>query len=69
MRSHQLAIEEIDRNVKAKPFVKWVGGKTQLLSELKLRIPSSFSRYFEPFIGGGALFFQLQPKQSILIDL
>lgn len=62
MRSHQL-------NIKAKPFVKWVGGKTQLLPELTSRIPDDFSRYFEPFIGGGALFFHYSPKQSTLIDI
>ena len=68
MRSHQ-NIKEINSNVKAKPFVKWVGGKTQLLPELTSRIPSNFSRYFEPFIGGGALFFHYSPEQSTLIDI
>ena len=69
MRSRQLKIKGIERNVRAKPFVKWVGGKTQLLPELTARIPDNFSRYFEPFVGGGALFFYLQPEQSILIDI
>lgn len=69
MRSQQLKIKKRDTNIKAKPFVKWVGGKTQLLPELTSRIPSSFFRYFEPFIGGGALFFHLQPEKSILIDI
>jgi hypothetical protein len=41
------------------PFVKWVGGKGQLLSELNKMIPSQFNRYFEPFLGGGAMFFNL----------
>jgi DNA adenine methylase len=41
------------------PFVKWAGGKSQLLSELDLMIPSKFNRYFEPFLGGGAMFFHL----------
>jgi DNA adenine methylase len=41
------------------PFVKWAGGKTQLLSELDGVIPSKFDRYFEPFLGGAALFFHL----------
>jgi DNA adenine methylase len=52
-----------------KPFLKWVGGKTQLLPELAKRIPSNFSRYFEPFIGGGALFFHLLPEKAVLIDI
>ena len=41
------------------PFVKWAGGKTQLLSELDRVIPSEFDRYFEPFLGGAPLFFHL----------
>lgn len=62
-------IQEIDINTKAKPFLKWVGGKTQLLPEITARIPDHFSRYFEPFLGGGALFFHLVPEDSILIDI
>ena len=58
-----------DVDIKAKPFVKWVGGKTQLLPELRSRIPDDFSKYFEPFMGGGALFFHLQPEKSTLIDI
>jgi DNA adenine methylase len=41
------------------PFVKWAGGKSQLLAELDSMIPSKFNRYFEPFLGGGAMFFHL----------
>ena len=41
------------------PFVKWAGGKSQILSELDSMIPPSFNRYFEPFLGGGAMFFHL----------
>ena len=55
--------------VPPKPFVKWVGGKTQLLSELSARVPESFSRYYEPFVGGGALFFHLQPQRACLTDI
>ena len=65
-----MATKEINSNVEAKPFVKWVGGKTQLLPELTSLIPHDFSGYFEPFIGGGALFFHLQPVgSSVLIDI
>src|ERR687891_1848779 len=41
------------------PFVKWAGGKTQLLQQLYESVPAQFDRYFEPFLGGGALFFYL----------
>lgn len=69
MRAHQTNFKEIDPDIQAKPVVKWVGGKTQLLSELRSRIPDDFSKYFEPFIGGGALFFHYSPEQSTLIDI
>ena len=44
---------------KCYPFVKWAGGKGQLIAEISKFIPSSFDRYFEPFLGGGANFFYL----------
>lgn len=52
----------------AKPFVKWVGGKRQILRQLRLAAPERFERYHEPFLGGGALFFNLRPKQAYLTD-
>lgn len=53
----------------AKPFVKWVGGKRQLIAELEKYVPKPLSgTYFEPFVGGGALFFHLQPKRAVLSD-
>jgi DNA adenine methylase len=48
----------------AKPFVKWVGGKRQLLPELEERLPQNIDVYFEPFLGGGALFFHLAHRIS-----
>lgn len=51
------------------PIVKWVGGKRQLMFELIKNMPKSYNRYFEPFIGGGALFFELQPKQAYISDM
>jgi len=51
-----------------RPFVKWVGGKSQLLPELVSRMPKQFCRYFEPFVGGGALFFHLRPQNAMLVD-
>ncbi|MGK7930539.1 MAG: DNA adenine methylase [Microcystaceae cyanobacterium] len=55
--------------IKAKPFLKWVGGKSQLLPEIQKRFPSQYERYFEPFVGGGAVFFFLQPQKSVLVDI
>src|SRR5262249_1733660 len=52
----------------AGPIVKWVGGKTRLLAELAARAPTSFRRYFEPFLGGGALFFHIAPRAALLRD-
>lgn len=51
------------------PIVKWVGGKRQLMFELLENMPKSYNRYFEPFIGGGALFFELQPKKAYISDM
>jgi DNA adenine methylase len=52
----------------AGPIVKWAGGKTRLLDELCARTPGGFRRYFEPFLGGGALYFRLAPKLAVLSD-
>lgn len=51
------------------PIVKWVGGKRQLLEEINSLIPSSFGTYFEPFFGGGAVLFDLQPKRAVINDI
>ena len=52
------------------PFLKWVGGKRQLIPEIRKLLPKGVSNrpYYEPFIGGGALFFDLQPKYAIIND-
>lgn len=52
----------------AKPILKWAGGKTQMLGELVPRVPTSYGRYIEPFFGGGALFFALNPDRAIIAD-
>lgn len=54
--------------LKCKPIIKWVGGKRQLIKELKKRMPKKYNRYFEPFIGGGALFFELKPDNAFIND-
>ncbi len=52
-----------------KPFVKWAGGKRQLVEELKKKIPHKYNRYLEPFVGAGALFFELKPKTAYISDI
>ena len=54
---------------KLRPFIKWTGGKRQLLSELRENIPKNFNKYYEPFIGGGALLFNLAPTSATINDL
>ncbi len=51
------------------PIVKWVGGKRQLMFELINNMPKNYNRYFEPFVGGGALFFELQPNNAYISDM
>lgn len=51
-----------------RPPLKWAGGKTQLLGELLPKIPSKYSRYIEPFFGGGALFFAANPANAVISD-
>lgn len=52
----------------AKPILKWAGGKTQLLGDLLPKVPTSYGRYIEPFLGGGAMFFALQPENAVIAD-
>lgn len=53
----------------ARPFLKWVGGKGQLLGQLRPLLPEVFGRYFEPFVGGAALFFAMRPGRASLRDV
>ena len=54
--------------LKGKPFVKWAGGKRQIIDKLKEYVPDNFNTYYEPFVGGGALLFELSPKKAIIND-
>ena len=51
------------------PFVKWAGGKRQLLNEIKKRMPKGFYRYYEPFVGGGAVVFDILPENAVINDI
>ena len=57
----------------AKPFIKWVGGKSQLLDEIREKYPSRIEKYCEPFVGGGAVLFDVlqksHPKQVLINDI
>ena len=56
------------RNVLAQPFLKWAGGKRQLLPVIKGYFPKRFTQYYEPFVGAGAVLFYLQPNQGVIND-
>ncbi len=51
------------------PFVKWAGGKRQLLSQIKERMPQKYNNYYEPFVGGGAVVFELLPTNALINDI
>ena len=52
-----------------RPFLKWAGGKSRLISQYQCFFPESYDTYYEPFLGGGAIFFHLRPRQSVLADI
>ncbi len=54
--------------IKGKPFVKWAGGKRQIIDKLKRYVPDEFDTYYEPFIGGGALLFEISPRRAVIND-
>lgn len=62
-----MKIKEI-KEVTLQPFTKWTGGKRQLLPVIRELMPKKYNRYFEPFVGGGALFFDLAPKDAVIND-
>lgn len=56
-------------HIGVRPIIKWAGGKRQLLPAIKRLMPSSYGRYFEPFLGGGAVLFSVQPDVAVVNDL
>lgn len=67
---HRLEPVKLDNKTKLllHPFVKWAGGKTQLLDVIVSHMPKAFNKYYEPFVGGGALLFKIQPKSFSISD-
>lgn len=57
----------VNKNVA--PFVKWAGGKRQLLSYIQDLMPKKYNNYYEPFIGGGAVLFHFMPQKAIINDI
>ncbi|MBK3518594.1 DNA adenine methylase [Carboxylicivirga marina] len=58
----------MSKNKLIAPFLKWVGGKRQLLPAINQYMPKSYNNYYEPFVGGGAVLFNLQPQNAIIND-
>ena len=58
-----------NNNKNLNPIVKWSGGKKDELNHILPHIPSSYSTYLEPFIGGGAVYFNLNPKKAVINDV
>lgn len=54
--------------LKAKPFVKWAGGKRSIIEKLISLVPDDYKTYYEPFVGGGAMLYELQPKKAVIND-
>ncbi|ABS24172.1 DNA adenine methylase [Bacillus paranthracis] len=57
------------KNKLAQPFLKWAGGKRQLLPEIRKYVPKRINTYYEPFIGAGAVLFDIQPKRAVINDI
>lgn len=66
--SNAKTVTEADVTV-VKPFFHWVGGKRELISRYPNIFPETFNTYFEPFLGGGAVFYHLQPAKAVLGDI
>jgi DNA adenine methylase len=64
-----VTLEVVPGLAAGRPFLKWAGGKRQLLPSLLQNAPANPAHYFEPFVGGGALFFALRPKKAVLADV
>jgi DNA adenine methylase len=59
----------VTQPIPPRPFLKWAGGKAQLIQQYQPYFPQNFQTYYEPFLGGGAIFFHLFPQQAVLTDI
>jgi DNA adenine methylase len=64
-----LEVNKKHKRGKMKPVIKWTGGKSREIKEIKSVLPKEYNTYIEPFFGGGAVFFELKPKKAIINDL
>jgi DNA adenine methylase len=62
-------VSQIPKQTCPRPFLKWAGGKSRLIPQYQPYLPKNYQTYYEPFLGGGALFFHLQPQKAILTDI
>ena len=62
-------VSQSPKTVWAEPFLKWAGGKRQLLNVYGRYFPTRYERYFEPFLGSGGVFFELRPAHAVLSDI
>jgi DNA adenine methylase Dam len=64
----QQKVVDKKKTIKARPVLKWAGGKQQMLDVIRPHVPQGYNKYIEPFIGGGAVFFDLDPENAVISD-
>lgn len=62
-------VTQITKKTYPRPFLKWAGGKSRLIQQYIRYFPQNYQTYYEPFLGGGAIFFYLQPPAAVLTDI